>query len=95
MYMWMWKIYGAEGHRQKQSFGKTESFVTWDGVKTFICREDCTGTNDYVFLGIVLDELDRERAEHNLQAQIDDGLFENSRVGKVEVLLEAVNVRGG
>lgn len=88
--MKFWRVYGAEGHRQRQSFGKSENFTTWDGVKIIVLREDYTGTNDYVLFGVVLDVPDKERAEQNLYAQISDGVFENSRVGEVEVLLEKV-----
>jgi hypothetical protein len=90
MYMKFWKVYGAEGHRQRESFGKSESFDTWDNVKIIVLREDYTGTNEFVFLGVVLDAPDRKRAEQNLYAQISDGVFENSRVGDVEEYLETV-----
>ena len=88
MFMKFWKIYGEEGHRQKQSFGKSFDSTTWDGVKYYVVREDLTKTNEYVLFGVVLDTPDRERADDELKAQIYDGIFEGCRVGKVEELFE-------
>lgn len=80
-----WKVYGFGGHRQRQSF--FPSFV-WDFSKNgnirFIAVEcsDKTGTNEYVIVRITRNTA--EECEKELWGQITDGIFENSRVGKVE-----------
>lgn len=80
-----WKIYGAEGHRQRESFGK--SFV-WNFSKSENIRilemecSDKTGTNDYVILKITRNTADD--CESELFGQISDGIFENSRTGIIE-----------
>lgn len=87
----VWKVYGAEGHRQRISFD--ESFV-WDftgspysdGVRIIEClNSDKTGTNEYSIVKITRDTA--EECEKELHAQISDGLFENSRVGKIEEVI--------
>lgn len=81
----IWKVYGAEGHRQRESFGK--SFV-WDFSKDENIRilemecSDKTGTNDYVILKITRNTADD--CECELFGQISDGIFENSRIGIIE-----------
>lgn len=72
------KIYGAEGHRQRMSFSKSVKFETDKGSEVIILNSDVTGTNDYSLVIIKADtELD---CFHEMQAQIDDGYFEDSRV---------------
>lgn len=79
------KIYGAEGHRQRISFG--ESFI-WnfskDGdVRIIECEcQDKTGTNDYVVVRITRNT--EQEVWDELEGQLSDGLFENSRYGRVE-----------
>ena len=81
-----WKVYGAPGHRQKESFGES---TLWDfssereGTRIIeVLREDKTGTNDYVIVKITRDTYDL--CDREMSGQITDGLFENSRVGDVE-----------
>lgn len=79
------KIYGAEGHRQRISFG--ESFI-WDfskdgDVRIIECEcQDKTGTNDYVVVRITRNT--EQEVWDELEGQLSDGLFENSRYGRVE-----------
>lgn len=80
-----WRVYGADGHRQRESFGKSE---TWDfsnesdGVRIIdIQRADKTGTNDYV--KVVITRNTFAECDDELKGQISDGLFENDRVGDV------------
>ena len=81
-----WKVYGADGHRQRESF--CPSYVydfsnEKDGVR--IIQVDCadkTGTNDYVFVTITRPTIKLCYEEFN--GQLSDGIFENSRVGRVE-----------
>lgn len=82
-----WKVYGVNGHRQKQSFGKSESNNwSFDGSTRLveIIREDQTGTNEYVIIRITRDTEDDCLAE--FEGQLSDGIFENSRVGWHELI---------
>lgn len=86
-----WKVYGAEGHRQRISFGQS---FRWDfsseeeGVRIIeVDCEDRTGTNDYVVVHITRDTADA--CEREFQGQLTDGLFESSRYGDVEEVTTA------
>lgn len=81
-----WKVYGKEGHRQRESFRKSETFTTWNGSEVEVKNSDKTGTNDYTVIRITAESA--ETCFDELIAQIDDGIFENSRVGRYE---EVVN----
>ena len=80
-----WKVYGADGHRQRESFGKS---VRWDwsnerdGIRIFEADNfDKTGTHDYSLIRITRDTA--KLCDEEIEGQICDGYFENSRVGKV------------
>ena len=80
-----WKVYGADGHRQRESFGES---VKWDwscpadGVRIFEADNyDKTGTHDYSLIRITRNTY--EECDEEMEGQISDGYFENSRVGKV------------
>ena len=81
-----WKVYGAEGHRQKISFGES---IHWDfsnkenGIRIIdVDCEDRTNTNEYVIVHITRNN--SEECEREFLAQVSDGLFEKARIGKVE-----------
>ncbi len=80
-----WKVWGAEGHRQKLSFGES---IRWDFTKYGETRvieveaEDKTGTNDYVIVSITRETA--EECEREFAGQLDDGLFEDAQYGKIE-----------
>ena len=81
----IWKVYGADGHRQRESFGPS---VKWDwsnkadGVRIFEADNfDKTGTHDYSIIRITRNTW--EECDEEMEGQISDGYFENSRVGKV------------
>lgn len=79
------KVYGADGHRQKQSFGKTEHFdfsTETELRKISIIRSDITKTNDYAIIEIEMASEKEIMAE--LDGQLSDGFFENVRTGKIE-----------
>lgn len=84
-----WKVWGAEGHRQSLSFGDS---IHWDFGKDGETRiidvdaADKTGTNDYVIVTITRDSA--EECERELAGQLDDGLFENAKYGKIEEITE-------
>ena len=80
-----WKVYGADGHRQRESFGPS---VHWDwsnkadGVRIFEADNcDKTGTHDYSIIRITRNTW--KECDDELCGQISDGYFENSRVGNV------------
>lgn len=81
------KIYGADGHRQRESFCKSSTLDFSEGDKIRIIEiknSDITGTNDYTILTITRNTL--PEVYNELFGQISDGIFENSRVGEVAKL---------
>lgn len=81
-----WKVYGVEGHRQRESFSKSYKYdFSSPEVGTRIIEvqnSDKTGTNDYSIIIITRDTA--EECYRELQGQLSDGFFENSRIGKTE-----------
>ena len=80
-----WKVYGIDGHRQRETFGPS---VRWDwsnkedGVRIFEADNfDKTGTHDYTIVRITRNT--EKECDEEMEGQITDGYFENSRVGKV------------
>lgn len=80
-----WKVYGVGGHRQRESFGPS---VRWDwsckadGVRIFEADNfDKTSTHDYTIVRITRNTA--EECDEEMEGQICDGYFENSRVGKI------------
>lgn len=76
---------GAVQHRIRNSFGKGFCDVYDSSRKTGVyslsmATSDITGTNDYVLLKITGNSF--EGCIIELNNQISDGVFENSRVGK-------------
>ncbi len=77
-----WKVYGMDGHRQRESF--FDSYIyNWTKGNDIrvIAVDNCdrTGTNEYSVVHITRNT--GEECEEELLAQISDGIFENSRVG--------------
>ena len=90
----IWRVYGKEGHRQRESFHK--SFV-WDfsnekvGTRILIVRNaDITGTNDYSEIEIWRDT--KELCEAEFLGQLSDGIFENSNVGEIELVTDDLRI---
>lgn len=84
-----WKVYGANGHRQRQSFHDSYKYDWTEGEdvrKIEVENSDKTGTNDYSIVRITRNT--PEECERELNAQISDGIFENSRVGNVVEILD-------
>ena len=81
-----WKVYGARGHRQRESFCRSyiQDFSE-NGMTRIIEVEnsDKTGTNDYSFVRITRDTA--EECLQEMRGQISDGIFENSRTGVIEL----------
>lgn len=78
------RVYGFEGHRQKHSFVKSYSFKDWNEVSFDVRNSDKTGTNEYTEVAITA--IDEDTAVSALEGQLSDGIFENCRVGKIEIL---------
>lgn len=80
-----WKVYGAEGHRQRESFNKSTKYDFSENGETRIVEvvnSDQTGTNEYSIIRITRDTA--EECEEEFDGQLSDGVFENSRVGWFE-----------
>lgn len=80
-----WKVYGIPGHRQRTSFGESVKcdWSVGDDVRIVeLINSDKTGTNDYTIIRITRNT--PEECQKELDGQISDGFFENSRVGIVE-----------
>ena len=85
MFKKTWKVYGAEGHRQRESFFEsyTHDFPD-DKVGTRIItveNSDVTGTDMYSLISIIRNT--EAECDEELDGQISDGIFENSIVGAV------------
>lgn len=80
-----WKVYGLDNHRQRESFNKSYvyDFSKDDKVRIIeVENSDKTGTNMYSIVTITRNTYDE--CEDELWGQISDGIFENSRVGRIE-----------
>lgn len=77
-----WKVYGADGHRQRGSFRESNSFTDYNGLKYEVLNSDRTGTNEYTIVKIT--GADADALLRALDGQICDGIFENCRVGRIE-----------
>lgn len=81
-----WKVYGADGHRQRMSFFPStkndfsESNYTKGTTRIIeVLNSDITNTNEYSIIVITMDTA--ELCEEELQGQLSDGFFENCRTG--------------
>ena len=85
----IWRVYGAEGHRQRISFFDSWGYDFSKGDKTRIIEvfnSDKTGTNEYSIIKITKNS--EEECEKEFNGQLWDGIFENSRVGDFEKITE-------
>lgn len=80
----VWKVYGEEGHRQRESFAKSTAFVSsYDKhITVQLLNSDITHTNEFSIVKI--DAPTAKECEEELWAQLSDGVFENSHTGKIE-----------
>ena len=84
----IWKVYGAAGHRQRESFSESHKYDFSEDGKTRIIEvenSDKTGTNEYSLVRITRDTY--EECERELMGQLSDGIFEDSRTGKIEEVM--------
>jgi hypothetical protein len=78
------KVFGAPGHRQRESFGSSYKldFSEGDDVRVIeVENSDVTGTNDFSVIRITRNSA--EECLRELEGQLSDGIFENSRTGAV------------
>lgn len=80
-----WKVYGLEGHRQRESFCdsyKNDFSNEKDGVRIIeVLNHDKTGTHEYSIIRITRNT--EEECESDFWGQLSDGVFGNSRVRKI------------
>lgn len=84
-----WKVCGAAGHRQKESFCDSYTYDFSEDGKTRIIEvinADRTGTNEYSIVRITRNT--PEECAEELEGQISDGIFENRRTGAVIEITE-------
>lgn len=81
-----WKIYGAAGHRMKESFNRSYVYDfsnDADGIRIIeVENSDKTGTNEYIIIRITRNS--GNECIRELNGQLSDGIFENCRVGEIE-----------
>jgi len=84
----VWRVYGAEGHRQRESFSPSARY-DWSqpGAARVVEIEnaDKTGTNDFSVVRITRESA--EECAEELRGQLCDGIFESSRTGTVEEIM--------
>ena len=83
-----WKVYGADGHRQRESFCDSKKYDFSENEKVRILEilnSDQTGTNDYSIVRITRETA--EECQEELDGQLSDGVFENSRFGEIEEII--------
>lgn len=78
-------IYGVPGHRQRESFSESYvyDFSEGNNIRMIeVQNSDKTGTNEYS--KVIITRNTSEECDMELDGQISDGIFENSRVGRIE-----------
>ena len=78
----MYKVNGAAGHRQRESFYPSYKFTTFDNITISVINSDLTGTNNYSL--IKLESNNERQLEDEFEGQLSDGIFENSNYGVTE-----------
>lgn len=83
-YTLTWEVYGAEGHRQGESFNPSTDYdfsCEYDGIRRIVTNNsDRTGTNEYSQVRITRNTY--IECIDEFEGQLWDGIFENYRVGK-------------
>lgn len=81
------KVYGQTGHRQRESFSHSYRYnfsCCGDGLRVLsVINSDKTATNDYSV--IVIERENIELCKKEFDGQLTDGIFENSRIGMIEI----------
>ena len=78
----VYHVYGEYGHRQRESFYESYELLNENNNSMiYVCNSDTTGTNDYTEIEIIAKS--EKECDEILDAQLTDGIFENSKTGKV------------
>lgn len=86
-----WKVYGAEDHSKRQSFGESVCLDWSTPGNLRIFEADCadkTGTDEYVLVRITRNTYDQ--CQDELDGQLSDGFFENARYEDIEEVTNAL-----
>lgn len=78
-------VFGADGHRQRESFNSSRSFET-ERAAVEIFNSDRTGSNMYSLMQITAEDFESCREEFS--GQLSDGVFENSRTGEIQEITD-------
>ena len=79
-----YKVYGVDGHRQRESFNPSYKYDFSYGDELRIIEvqnSDITGTNEYS--RVIITRNTDEECDKEIRGQVSDGIFENCRVGGV------------
>ena len=88
----VYHVYGEYGHRQRESFYESYELLN-EYNNSMICvnNSDITGTNYYSEIEIIAKS--EKECDEILDTQLTDGIFENSKTGKVVTVRdENVNI---
>lgn len=83
----VWKIFGKDGHRQRESFDKSRKFYVYDFLENGgeiiieILNSDYTHTNSYSIIKITAGSSDL--CLKHLLEEVSDGVFQNCCVGDI------------
>lgn len=84
-----WRVWGVEGHRMQESFGESYKYDWTEGDNVRVIEvenSDKTGTNDYSIIRITRNTA--QECEDEFDGQLSDGVFENSKCGRIEELVD-------
>lgn len=90
----VFKVYGSNGHRQRESFCPSYAYDWGKEHYTNIVaclNSDFSSTNDYSILVIERNTL--QEVYETLDAQLYDGIFENSKKGKIKEITDVSELR--
>ena len=88
----VYHVYGEYGHRQRESFYESYELLNeYNDTMILVNNSDMTGTNDYTEIVIIAKS--EKECDEILDVQLTDGIFENSKTGKVTaVKTESVRI---
>lgn len=78
-------VFGADGHRQRESFNSSRKFNT-ERASVGVFNSDRTRSNLYTLMQITAEDFETCRKEFN--GQLSDGVFENSRTGEIQEITD-------
>lgn len=85
IYTRAWKVYGADGHRQRESFSPSYKYDFSENGETRIIEvENADKTGNHLFSIVRITRNTFLECEYELNGQLYDGIFENSRTGRIE-----------